>query len=289
VKTVAAESTVSVYDYEDYHQFLKDWCEARRRQRSTFSFQELANRAGFKARSFLRRVTIGETDLLHAAAVRLAEAMGLSEGEEGFFLALVGYNNATDPWERDLYLKKMRKFPRHAQRKILSAQEFDLFGKWYVAAIWEIVTIVPFGDDFRKLGRTLVPAITQDEARHALRVLLDLGLIEPSGDKYTQTQRVLHTRDELVSQAIKAYQRETMELASKALDSIPTDLRKMSTLTMGLDARRWETACRLTQEYRQKLIDLGSEVSQSDRVVQFNLQAFPISAFLPSSADSKTD
>lgn len=267
---------VSVFDYEDYHLFLKDWSEARRRVRSTFSFQELANRAGLKSRSFLRKVSIGEKDLLHAAALRLTEAMDFSEREAEYFLALVGYNNAGDPKERDIYLRKLRQYKRPARRKILSAQEFDFFGKWYVVAIWEVVTFFPFGDDFRLLGKAVQPAISADEARHALKVLLDLGLIEPAGDRYAQTQKVLHTRDELVSKAIKSYQTETLKLAGLALESVPVHRRHISTLTMGLDEDRWAIAQKLTQEYRQKLIDLGSESGSVDRVYQFNLQAFPI-------------
>lgn len=269
-------SVISVFDYEDYHVFFKDWSEARRRVRSTFSFQELANRAGLKSRSFLRKVSIGEKDLLHAAALRLTEAMDLPEREAGYFLALVGFNNATDPKERDIYLRKLRQYRRPAQRKILSAQEFDFFGKWYVSAIWEVVTFFPFGDDFRLLGKVVQPAITADEARHALKVLLDLGLIEPAFDRYVQTHKVIHTRDELISKAIKSYQIETLTLAARALESIPVDRRHISTLTLGLDAERWKVARQLTHDYRQKLIDLGSEPGSVDRVYQFNLQAFPL-------------
>ncbi len=268
---------ISVFQYEDYHLFLRDWCAARRKLRSSFSFQELANRAGLKSRSFLRKVSIGEKDILHAPALRLCEAMSLSDHESEYFLSLVGYNNAADPWERDLYLKKMKKCLRPMKRKIITAQEFEFFSKWYIPAIWEIVTILPFGNDFKRLGMTLHPAISPDEARHALKVLLDLRLITPAEDKYVQTQNVLHTRDEVCSRAIKTYQLETMTLAGMALESIPGEHRLINTLMMGLNASRWKEACRITQEYRQQLIKLGSEEGPIDRVVQFNIQAFPVS------------
>lgn len=272
-----------VFEFEDYHVFLKAWTEHKRVQRSSFSFQELANRAGMKSRSYLRKVSVGEMDLLHAAAVRLAGAMDLEEREADYFAALVGFNNAKDPGERDLYLKKMRKNGRPASRSLVSAQEFDFFSKWYVVVVWEVVTYFPFGGDFKLLGEKLDPVITPDEARHALKVLLDLGMISPKGDRYLQTHKVLHTRDELVSRAIRSYQKEAMELGIRALERVPAPQRHISTLTMGLDAARWEAAKKLTQEYRQKLIDLGTEAGATETVYQFNFQIFPATTNGPTS------
>lgn len=264
-----------VFDFEDYHVYLKAWTDHKRLQRSSFSFQELANRAGMKSRSYLRKVSLGQMDLLHAAAVRLAGAMDLGERETEYFAALVGFNNAKEPVERSLYLVKMKKNGRPSSRRLISAQEFDFFSQWYVVVIWELVTYFPFGGDFKLLGEQLNPNISAEEARHALKVLLDLGMITPSRDCYVQTQKVIHTRDELISRAIRTYQNESMRLGMRALESIPPTVRHISTLTMGLDAKRWEIAKSLIQECRQKLIDLGSEVSISDRVYQFNIQAFP--------------
>lgn len=267
---------VSVFDYSDYHAFLKDWVEYKRSQRTGFSFQVLANRAGLKSRSFLRKVSLGQKDLLHAAALKLAEAIGLDDREVEYFLALVGFCNAADPWERDLYRRKMRKHRKPTKRSVLSAQEFSFFSKWYVVAIWEVVTVLPFGGDFRMLANSVTPAISSEDARAAILVLLDLGLIKPHGDRYVQTRKVLHTRDSLISRAIKTYQRETIELAAGALDRFPPDQRWITTLTMGLGGERWAESIRILEECRQKLIDLGSESGDVDRVFQFNFQAFPL-------------
>lgn len=268
--------TISVFKYEDYHVFLRDWVAAKKRERSSFSYQELADRIGLKSKSSLRLVCMGERDLSPSAAVKFVVALGLEERETEYFLALVGYNNASDPRERDVFLQQMKKVPRPIEKTILSAQEFDYFGKWYVAVVRELVSIHSFGGDFKALGSLLEPPISADEARHALKVLLDLELIEPCGDLYTQKNAILHTREELRSQAIKTYQRETMGLGADALDRVAPDRRHITTLTMGLDEARWRSIRKLTQEYRQKLIEIGSEEGPVDRVYQVNIQVFPL-------------
>ncbi len=276
--SIRKDPTVSVFMYEDYHVFLRDWVASKKRERASFSYQELADRIGLKSKSSLRLVCMGERDLSPSAAVKFVVALGLEERETEYFLALVGYNNASDPRERDVFLQQMRKVPRPIEKTILSAQEFDYFGKWYVAVVRELVTIHPFGGDFKSLGNLLEPAISADEARHALKVLLDLDLIEPRGESYVQRNPILHTREELRSQAIKTYQRETMGLGADALDRIDPARRHITTLTMGLDDARWHAIRKLTQEYRQKLIEIGSEEGPVDRVYQVNIQAFPLTA-----------
>lgn len=277
--------TISVFAYEDYHLFLRDWVASKKRERSSFSYQELADRIGLKSKSSLRLVCMGERDLSPSAAVKFVVAMALNERETEYFLALVAFNNATDPRERDLHLQQMRKVPKPINKTILSAQEFDFFSKWYVVAIWEMVAARPFGGDFKVLGNMLDPPISPEEARHALMVLLDLDLIEPLGDKYCQKQAVLHTRDELKSLAIKTYQRETMLLAADALDRVDPARRQITTLTMGLDEERWNAVRALTQEYRQKLIELGSRDGAVDRVYQVNIQVFPLTSPVPPQGD----
>lgn len=79
----------SVFDYEDYHAFLRDWIQARKAHRPSYSLQLLANRAGIKSRSFLRLVCRGERGLGPEVACGLGAAMRLDPDEKRRFLELV--------------------------------------------------------------------------------------------------------------------------------------------------------------------------------------------------------
>lgn len=269
-------TSASVFDYLDYHLYLKDWMVGKRKERSGFSFQVLANRSGLKSRSFLRLVSLGEKDLLHATAMRLSNAMGHDTRESAFFLALVGYTNASDPLERSLYQTQLSEFRKPAQKKILSAQQYELFANWFINPVWELVAIVPFGNDFQRLAQLLDPPITAEQARHAVDVLLDLEMIKPAGDRYVQTEGNLQTRDEISSKAIKKYQATTMDLALRALDEIDVEFRQINTLTLGFDAQRWIAFKELVKDFRQRAVDLTTAVPVVDRVYQVNIQAFPL-------------
>lgn len=273
---IGIASEVSVFEFEDYHVYLREWVAAQRARKRGFSFQVLANRAGLKSRSFLRLVTLGQRDLLHATAVKVSTAMGHSDRESEFFLALVGFNNASDPEERGAYLKKLQAIRKPRRRKILSVQEYEFFSRWYIIPVWELVAIAPFGSDFRQLADRLEPPITEDEARHAVRILLELDLIKPSGALYSRCEENLHTREEIVSKAIKSYQNETMDLGRRALESIPKERRQVRTLTLGLDEERWNKLRVLIKDFQHQMAELATEVPEVDRVYQINLQAFPL-------------
>jgi len=276
-EVVASEQAeISVFDYEDYHRYLKEWIEFKRKRKTGFSFQVLANRADLKSRSFLRLVSLGQRDLLAGTAMKLSDAMGHSSRESDFFLSLVGFNNASTPKERSIYLAKLNAFRKPMRRQILSAQQYEFFSKWYIIPVWELVAVIPFQDDFGALAHRLDPVISPEEARHAVRVLLDLDLIEPVGDLYRQRSDNLHTRPDIVSKAIRTYQDSTMDLAKRALEVTPKEVRQINTLTLGLDGERWGKLKELIQEFRHRMVELTTEVVLVDRVYQINLQAFPL-------------
>jgi uncharacterized protein (TIGR02147 family) len=221
-------------------------------------------------------VTIGQRDLLHASAAKISKAIGHSNRESEFFLALVGFNNASNPDERSVYLKKLQAIRKPRRRKILSVQEYEFFSKWFIIPVWELVAIIPFGNDFCQIADRLEPKISEEEARHAVQVLLELDLIKPSGNVYARCEENIHTREEIVSKAIKSYQSETMDLAQSALVRIPKESRQIRTLTVGLDEERWKKLKALIQDFQQQMVDIATEVPEVDRVYQINLQAFPL-------------
>lgn len=89
-RSLALPSTLpSVFDYEDYHAFLRDWVAARKARWPAYSLQLLANRAKIKSRSFLRLVCLGQRRLGTDVAQDVATAMRLDGPEQDRFLELV--------------------------------------------------------------------------------------------------------------------------------------------------------------------------------------------------------
>jgi len=277
----AVKTTISIFDYGDYHKFLFDWVEEQKARNKKFSFQYLADNAGFKSRSFLHAVTSGKRDISLPAAVKLSKFIGLGRREAEFFELLVAFNNAKTLEEKNHFLEKLAKISKPNPKAFLSAQQYDLFNKWFIIPIWELVTFVDFGEDFKLLGQKLIPQVTPTEARYAVELLLNLGLIEKEGNLYVQKESNLHTADEIYSQAIKNYQVSMLQMAIEALDRIKKENRNISTLTLGTNKEGVEAVRERIHEFRAELSDIAAKYAPSDRVYQVNIQFFPLAQANP--------
>lgn len=272
----AQKSTISIFDYGDYHKYLFDWVEDQKTRNKKFSFQFLADNAGFKSRSFLHAVTSGKRDISLPAAVKLSKFIGLNRREAEFFELLVAFNNAKTLEEKNHFLEKLAKISKPSPKAFLSAQQYDLFNKWFIIPIWELVTFVPFCEDYKLLGQKLIPQVTPTEARYAVELLLNLGLIEKEGELYVQKESNLHTADEIYSQAIKNYQVSMLQMAIEALDRIKKEDRNISTLTLGTNKEGVDAIRERIHEFRGELSDIAARFAPSDCVYQVNIQFFPL-------------
>jgi len=268
---------VVVFDYADYHDYLRDWIEDRKRRGLVVSYQWLASRMGLKSRSFLRLVTLGEKDLSPGTALKLSQAMGHTAREEEYFVILVALNNSADLDEKNHHLARLAKVARPARKTMLSVQQYDLFHKWFVIPVWELVTLVDFRGDWKFLSQQLDPPITPAEAKYAVELLRELGLIEPKGDHYVQKDPTLTTQEELRSQSVRRFQEATMDLAQQALTRHPPTRRHISTLTLGVDETGFLKIVERIRSFREELVTIAQQHETVDRVFQFNLQFFPLS------------
>lgn len=268
---------VLVFDYADYHEYLRDWIEDRKVRGLVASYQWLASRMGLKSRSFLRLVAIGEKDLSAAAALKLSQAMGHSSREEEYFVILVALNNCSNLEEKNHHLTRLAKVARPARKTMLSVQQYDLFNKWFVIPLWELVTIVDFQGDWKFLAQQLDPPITPAEAKYAVNLLRELGLIEPNGRLYAQKDPTLTTQEELRSQSVRNFQDATLQLAREALTRHPPSRRHISTLTLGVNEAGFLKIVERIKSFREELVTLAQQHATVDRVFQFNLQLYPLS------------
>lgn len=266
----------SLFDFDDYHQYLRAWCDAKKACWPGFSFQWLANKAGLKSRSFLRLVASGEKDLSAPVALRLAGAMGLGAREVSYFETLVAWNNSDDPGEKTHLRLKLDRIVRPSERTILPVERYTLFNEWYFNPVWELTTSPGFDGDLEGLAKRLDPPVTTSQIREAVDLLLELKLIERADDRFVRTRSSIHTEDKVFSLAVKQYQATTLDLAKRSLAQHARERRHISTLTLGLDELMFQKLLEKIQEFRSEIGDLVNEVPVSDRVYQLNLQFFPI-------------
>jgi uncharacterized protein (TIGR02147 family) len=267
-----------LFSYTDYRKYLADFYGEHKKKTPSFSYSVLAQKAGFRTKTFLHKVIHGEKELPRQSVYAVAQAMGLKKRETEYFTELVNFNQARTTQEREFHFNQLQSFGKTSAGTILRQNQFDYFSEWYHAVLRELVTITDFGEDYTRLSRMLEPPITPTQARRGVQLLLDLGIIvKAEKGLYKQTNKSITTGEHVANLAVHRFQKENMQLASESLDRFDKNDRDISSLTCSISQKGLEALKGELESCRKKMIAIIEKDEPVDRVYQLNFQLFPVS------------
>jgi uncharacterized protein (TIGR02147 family) len=278
-REVPRTAAPEVFRYQDFRAFLRDHYSHRKAGRGGFSLRAFSRRAALRSPNYLKLVMDGDRNLTAEMAARFAAACGLEGEAAEYFCALVGFNQARTSKERELHYGQLRRFARYRKIHTLDAANDAYHAHWYVPAIRELVARADFDPDPRWIARTLTPSISPSQARRALEVLLELSLLrrdEVSG-RYEQVEPLVESPAGPLGHHMVRFHRAMMALAADALDHVPRDEREIASLTLCLSEAQMRDLKLELSELRRDLLVRYATPPDATRVVQLNLQMFPLS------------
>lgn len=276
---MGSRAAVDVFGYRDFRAFLRAYVDRRSAQKSGFSMAEFAKQAGLRSPNYLKLVIDGERNLTAEVAHRFAELCGLQGEPLEYFCALSAFNQAKTARERDLHYARLQSFRRFRVAHRLDAAHSAYHSEWYIPAIRELCAVPNFREDPAWIGKTLLPPISPKQAKHALSVLLELGLLVRDGaGRLRQADSVVETDDGPLGHHIVQFHRAMMERAADALDRVPRDEREVASLTLCLSQAQLRELKQELEQIRERLVQRYLQVEQPERVVQLNFQMFPLSS-----------
>lgn len=276
VSTPSRRNTLDVFRYLDYRKFLADYYTARKPR--GFSYRSFSRAARLGAPNYLKLVIAGQRNLTDAMAARFAEALGMQGEAAAYFCELVRFAQAKNAAARSDSHDRLLGYRRYRRAHKLELAHAAYHSKWYLPAIRELVRHPGFRDDPAWIAEQLWPAIKRSEAKHALAVLLDLGLLVRHDDgTLHQHDAVVSTGPQTHGMHITNYHEEMLRSASRSMQLIPAAQRDISALTLCLGDTGLARIKRRIQEFRRELIELAEAEVSPSQVVQVNLQLFPLS------------
>jgi uncharacterized protein (TIGR02147 family) len=266
----------SIVEYLDYRDFLKDFYEEKKSERSFFSYRLFGTKVAIDA-SYLAKVLMKSRHISNKNIGKCIEFCGLKEIEAEYFETLVHFAKAKSAKESKLIFEKLISH-RGVGANTLIKNQYDFYQKWYCSAIRSILEFFDFKGDYKALAEKVSPQISVKEAKDAVKLLHDLGLIEKDANgHYRMTHTAITTGPEWQSLAIQKYQEETIRLSHESLARHPKQHRDVSTVTMNISEQSFLEIKERIKEFRSSIIKFVNEQPASDRVVQLNIQLFPMS------------
>lgn len=265
-----------LYDYDDFRKFLQDYFEEQKRMRAVFSHRFFAAKAGFSSSSYCLNVIRGRFNLTQKSIEKIAKALELEPLQKSYFQALVKYNQAEqlkdreDAWEQIVKIRKRIDFTH------ITTREQAYFSKWYYPIVRELVVTSNWAGDYMKLARMLDPQITTDEARAAVKSLLEWGLIREVDGKFEETSQMLDAT--LVPPiALRQIRRDYIQHAIGAVEHKSKDERFAAFTTLSMSENSYNYAVEVLEEARKKIIARAANDSSIEKIYELMVVAFPMS------------
>jgi uncharacterized protein (TIGR02147 family) len=271
-----SRAPVDVFRYRDYREFLAAFYTQGKA--AGLSYRGFARSAGLGAPNYLKLVIEGKRNLSAEMAERFARACRLNAESTEYFTLLVAFNQATGDVERNSLHEALSRFARFRSSQRLDLAQKEYHSSWFIPAIRELVSCAGFREDAAWIAEQLEPSISEKDAAHALEVLCRLGLLErDESGKLVQATRAVSTGEQASGLYIRNYHAEAMQRAVFAMHHLPAEERYISALTLSASPATLAEVRRRVIELRQQLIALCDADPAASRVVQLNLQLFPLS------------
>jgi uncharacterized protein (TIGR02147 family) len=274
-----------IFNYYDYHKYLRDVYEDRKRLERRFSFRYISRRVGIDP-GYLVKVFQGQKNIAVNSVPKFVALLKLNKKEAGYFELLVLFGRAKSNAELTGYFERMLPFAG-AERTKIDADKYEFYKKWYYTAVREILGFYAFNGDFKKLAEMVQPAIKPLQAKKAVALLEKLGLIiRNENGSYVQASRFITTGEKWRSIAIRKFQEQTLSLAQEAIDGVDRDERDFSTMTVSVSKEGFEQIQEQLKQLRHQVFETVKKEQAADRAYQLNLQLFPVSKRPASGATS---
>ncbi|MCQ2090967.1 MAG: TIGR02147 family protein [Fibrobacter sp.] len=276
-----------LYDYDDFRKFLQDYFEEQKKMRAVFSHRFFAAKAGFSSSSYCLNVIRGRFNLTPKSIEKLAKAMEFEPLQKSYFEALVQYNQAQQVNERENAWGQIVQIRKQIEFTHLGVKEQLYFSRWYYPIIREMVVSSDWNGDYMVLARSLEPQISTEEAREAVKHLVEWGLIRevtekvPAGAKpapvrYEETSQMLDA-SAIPPMALRQIRREYVQHAIGAVENKPKDERFAAFTTLAMSESSYNYAVDVLEDARRKIIARAANDSNVERVYELMMVAFPMS------------
>ncbi len=265
-----------LFDYDDFRKFMQDYFDEQKKLRAVFSHRFFAAKAGFSSSSYCLNVIRGRFNLTPKSIEKISKAMDFEPLQKAYFEALVQYNQAQQVDERDQAWEQILQIRRQIEFTHVTTREQAYFSKWYYPVIRELAVESDWNGDFRVLARSLTPQITTEEAREAVKNLLEWGLLKKEGERYERVSQMLDAA-EIPPIALRKIRREYIQHAIGAVESMPKDERFAAFTTLAMSEKSYNYAVEVLEEARKKIIARAANDLDVERVYEMMLVAFPMS------------
>jgi uncharacterized protein (TIGR02147 family) len=268
-----------VLDYHDYREYLKEFYNFRKLKDWYFSYRFMGNKVGMEASSIVR-VFQGSLHLADDGITRWSDFLKLDLRRACYFETLVRFCKTNSDIERRACWDKLLRLKEMDIAQVEKDQE-EYYLKWYHTPIRSLLGMPNEDHSPEAIASRLVPPISVQDAQQAIDLLLRLGMVRKSESGAFELSAPYIAPD--ISQlrmAIRTFQKDTMTLASDALQNLSPELRDISAVSVTLNPEDMPLLQEHIRHFRKSIMDFSTESKNPRSIYQLNIQFFPLTTLM---------
>ncbi len=269
---------LSIYEYSDAAQFLRDVWQEKKSRNSAFSERAWARSLGFKSNASLSLILHGRRGIPKSRIARISASIGLSSKESLYFEALAGVASSKSPEEREFYYARLQSLTPKTPLKRVEVEAYRYLGDPLHTHILEMTDLPNFDEDARWIQSRLRKSASLLEIREAVDRLVGLGLLqENESGKLKRTQSHVSTKQDFADKGVQKYHKNILALAADLLSQTPLSDREYGSYSLNIAKAKIPRAKELLREFVEKFIfEIEAPVQSGEETYQLSLQFFPV-------------
>lgn len=270
------QQKLTIFDYQSPRQFLLDRVSEIQKNDPEASLRALGRKMGMKSHTLLFMLLQGKRPIRVKHSLAIARGLELSSQELLYLQALIQFDQADDLDEKKLCALWLSDLHPNVPFRVRQIDQAEIVSNWIHMAILAVSGLKDFDPSPEWIARRFGKKTTTAEVRAALERLKSFGLIEDAASgKFNPAQNRTTTMDDVPSQAVRAYHRQAMGLADRALDEVALDRREFQSFSVAIPNDRIGLAKEMIRKFRSQFSKAMSQ-EKADDVYQLSIQFFQL-------------
>lgn len=274
-------------DYMNYRQFLGAFYQYKRKASKgslrPYTYAVFSAAANIKSPNYLKMIIEGKRNLSDDMIGKFGKALGFMKEQTEEFRLLVQFTQATDPAERNMYLKKLSEHRVAGKLKSgeIDRKTWEKVPNWVAWIVYAMVDQEGVVYDTNTLKHLLRGKASDDEIENAVATLINNGDVrrdEVTGE-LKKARSLTESPEDIPVALVRKLQSQLMYLGLESLYQDQPTEREFGTLTMSLTKAEFEEIKFKLRQMRKSLHkdnSIARMKGKGERVYQLNIQLFPV-------------
>lgn len=266
---------MKTYEFEQF----KDFFEYHLREKSVDSrgrkttLQRLAKKLGYNSPSTLSMISSGERLPTEPLLDALFKEWKITDTDRDRIRLKIEIEQKQRKGKKISHL--VAKYNRLTPYHKIDLKNYNVIRDWYVLVIKLMASSPDFNEDPVEISLALRKKVTPAQAKKALQLLLDTGLLQrdPLTHKLIPTEANTETSHELASEAIRENHKGMISRALEAVEEQSVQQRHFNSLALQFDASKMTEAKKRILDFVSAFNDeFGSDTA--NQIYQLNVNFF---------------